>query len=93
MMKQKKLKSSTSISSEDLSSLAIFKSVLSESGALRNHSTKLKLHEIKFSGLDLPHPASTSQSNRRDILRSLVSTKIGGVGCRRKLEGRESKGN
>jgi hypothetical protein len=44
MMKQKKLKSSANLSSEDLSNLTIFKSVLSEAGALRNHLTKLKVN-------------------------------------------------
>ncbi len=43
MMKQKKQKA-TNLSNEDLSNLAIFKTVLAEAGALRNHSTKQKLH-------------------------------------------------
>lgn len=41
MMKNKKQKG---ISNEDLSSLAIFKSVVAEAGALRNHVTKTKIH-------------------------------------------------
>ena len=44
MMKQKKQKSAANLSSEDLSNLAIFKTVLAEAGALRNHDTKRKLH-------------------------------------------------
>lgn len=43
MMKQKKQKAN-SLSTEDLSSLAIFKTVLAEAGALRNYATKRKLH-------------------------------------------------
>jgi hypothetical protein len=51
MMKQKKMKSSSNLSSEDLSNLTIFKSVVAEAGALRNHTTKVKIHELNFSKL------------------------------------------
>jgi uncharacterized protein (DUF4213/DUF364 family) len=44
MMKQKKQKTASNLSNEDLSNLAIFKTVLAEAGALRNHATKRKLH-------------------------------------------------
>jgi len=44
MMKQKKQKTSNNLSNEDLSNLAIFKSVLTEAGSLRNHNTKRQLH-------------------------------------------------
>jgi hypothetical protein len=40
VMKQKKTKSATNLSTEDISNLAIFKSVVTEAGALRNHATK-----------------------------------------------------
>lgn len=43
-MKQKKKKAESNLSNEDLSNLAIFKTVLAEAGALRNHSTKRKLN-------------------------------------------------
>jgi len=43
MMRQKK-QTTTSLSSEDLSNLTIFKSVVAEAGALRNHNAKRKLN-------------------------------------------------
>lgn len=80
MMKQKKLKSSANLSTEDLSSLAIFKSVVSEAGSLRNHLTKQKIHQLNFSQLlAQPKPAPKPNSNRRAVLSSLVDIKVGEV--------------
>ena len=78
IMKQKKLKSSTSLSTEDLSNLTIFKSVIAEAGALRNHATKEKVHQLKFSIVcsDL-HKKAENGSNRRQVLNSLVDCQIG----------------
>lgn len=49
MMKNKKAKSANNLSSEDISSLTIFKSVVAEAGSLRNHATKVKINMLKFS--------------------------------------------
>lgn len=78
MMKQKKMKSSTNLSSEDLSNLSIFKSVLSEAGSLRNQVTKQKIHELNFSKLmTQPKAPVKSTNNRRNILASLIDIKYG----------------
>lgn len=77
-MKQKKQKSSNSLSSEDLSNLAIFKTVLADAGALRNHATKRKLHELSFSPLLAAKPQSKPEENgRREAMRALAEVKIG----------------
>lgn len=79
MMKQKQLKSSA-LSSEDISNLAIFKSVISEAGALRNHLTKLKVNQLKFSTVTSASESKKNPENsRRQILESLVDAKIGTV--------------
>lgn len=78
MMKQKKQKSAANLSNEDLSNLAIFKTVLAEAGALRNHSTKRKLHELSFSPILLPTSRpSKEQGGRREVMRALAEVKIG----------------
>lgn len=53
-MKQKKQKAGTSLSSEDLSNLSIFKSVVAEAGALKNHQIRRQLHELSFSPILAP---------------------------------------
>jgi len=78
MMKQKKLKNS-SLSSEDISNLAIFKSVVAEAGALRNHATKFKINQLKFSAVVLgQNPSNYSEVSRRQIINTLVDYRIGG---------------
>lgn len=77
MMKQKKLKN-TALSSEDISNLAIFKSVIAEAGSLRNHVTKLKVNQLKFSAVATAgKSAKVSQAPRREIITSLIDSKIG----------------
>jgi hypothetical protein len=78
MIKQKKQKS-TALSTEDLSSLAIFKTVIADAGALRNHAAKRKLHELAFSPLlaARPHP-KREDGGRREAMRALAEVKIGG---------------
>lgn len=86
MMKQKKMKSTSHLSSEDISSLTIFKSVVSEAGALRNQNTKLKLHELNFSKLMAknkkdssvnPQKGKETGNTRRSVLSELMEMKIG----------------
>ena len=75
MMKHKRQKGLTN---EDLSSLAIFKSVVAEAGALRNHATKTKIHELSFAPLmEEPKKMSTQMQDRREVLRAMASLKIG----------------
>lgn len=77
MMKQKKQKASNNLSTEDISNLAIFKSVVAEASALRHHQTKRKLHELSFSPILNPRPAPAKEPNtRREILNSLFDIKI-----------------
>ena len=77
VMKQKKTKSATNLSTEDISNLAIFKSVVTEAGALRNHATKEKLQQLKFSIICADQKPQKPASNRRQILSSLVDASIG----------------
>ena len=76
MVKQKKHKSNN-LSTEDISNLAIFKTVLADAGALRNHTAKRKLHELAFSPL-LAQPTQPKQQDngRRDAMRALAEVKI-----------------
>jgi hypothetical protein len=79
MMKQKKQKSAASLSNEDISNLAIFKTVLADAGALRNHATKRKIHELAFSPLLTSKPiAKREDGGRREAMRALAEAKIGG---------------
>ena len=73
----KKDKNFKTLSSEDISNLAIFKSIQAESGALRNQATKKKINELRFSNLLIPKEQKPSGSNRRALLTSLVNAEIG----------------
>lgn len=78
MVKQKKQKSNANLSNEDLSNLAIFKTVLNEAGALRNHAAKRKLHELAFSPILAPPTRPAHQdAGRREVMRALAEAKIG----------------
>ena len=75
MMKHKKQRGLTN---EDLSSLAIFKSVVAEAGALRNHSTRTKIHELRFAPLlEEPKKKPAPVQDRREIMKAMANMKIG----------------
>ena len=44
MMKQRKQKNANNLSTEDISNLSVFKSVVTEAETLRNHIAKRKVH-------------------------------------------------
>jgi hypothetical protein len=77
-MKQKKQKVGNSLSSEDLSNLSIFKSVVAEAGALKNHQIRRQLHELAFSPILAQKKNVISHENaRREVLNGLAELKFG----------------
>ena len=65
MMKKKKEKSANNLSSEDISNLGIFQSVVAEAGSLRNHATKVKINMLKFSTIASKQPPKTQTDTKR----------------------------
>ena len=77
-MRSKSNKKAVALSSEDVSSMAVFKSVLNEAGSLRNHACKRKIHELAFSPLLMERPKEKeSNGGRRSMLESMINIKIG----------------